>query len=70
MAKGTVTAAQVTALRQATKALSQARREALTPICQPLSPACRPKAVYDLSGRRVSRMQRGIYIRNGKKVLR
>ena len=70
LAKGTVTAAQVTALRQATKALSQARREALTPICQPLSPTCRPKAVYDLSGRRVSRMQRGIYIRNGKKVLR
>ncbi|MBQ7180715.1 MAG: endonuclease/exonuclease/phosphatase family protein [Bacteroidaceae bacterium] len=68
--RGTITAAQVTALRQATKALSQARREALTPICQPLSPACRPKAVYDLSGRRVSRMQRGIYIRNGKKVLR
>ena len=29
-----------------------------------------PKAVFDLSGRRVSRMQRGIYIRNGKKVLR
>ncbi len=29
----------------------------------------RKKAVYDLSGRRVGKAQRGVYIRGGKKVL-
>ena len=29
----------------------------------------RTKAVYDLSGRRVSKAQRGIYIQEGKKVV-
>jgi hypothetical protein len=28
-----------------------------------------PAAIYDLSGRRVQQVQKGIYIQNGKKVI-
>jgi hypothetical protein len=41
-----------------------------TGIEEPASNLSQSKAViYDLSGRRVERMQKGIYVINGKKVL-
>ncbi len=40
----------------------------LTPLS--ISPEEEKAAVYDLSGRRVEKMQKGIYVINGKKVMK
>lgn len=65
---GTVTTESISSLRQAIERAEQALENA-TEIKTIYAPSFEPKTIYNLSGQRVSKAQKGIYIINGKKVL-
>jgi hypothetical protein len=41
----------------------------LTPHLSPLTSQLSPSTIYDLQGRKVSELKKGIYIINGKKII-
>ena len=53
-----------------TEAVSYAGKETATGIKTLSNSPLKGEDIYDLSGRRVSKMQKGIYIKDGRKVLR
>jgi protoheme ferro-lyase len=65
---GTVSAESMSSLRQAIERAEQALKNA-TEIKTVYAPSFKPETIYNLSGQRVSKAQKGIYIINGKKVL-
>ena len=68
IAANTATAADRQSLSEAIERAEQALDSA-TEIRTVLAPSLKPQTIYNLSGQRVSKAQKGLYIINGKKVL-
>ena len=66
---GTANMEDCNALRQAILLAEQSLENATEIRSITAAPSTRDKAIYNLNGQRVSRMQKGIYIVNGRKVL-
>lgn len=69
IAANTVTAADRESLQQAIERAEQALDDATEIRSISATPSTKDDVIYNLNGQRVSKMERGIYIRNGRKVL-